>query len=162
MTLTGPSRLLVLDDYQLTNKANRYILLCVRRKSFEQSPRRPSSSVPNRNPLQPILELPRRGTIYRAPETLRAVFPPNAALAYLGSVPIPYHFRTKSISPYLPASSYFARLYQKTPRVAFPVFPPAQNGTCPVAQICTSALSILPAPTLRASNAILLRERGSL
>src|SRR5580704_8453280 len=71
------------------------------RSSFEHSPRR--SSRPT-FPPQPLLKF-RFDTQHHIASPLST------------SLPVPYHFRTKSFSFYLASSKSLARLYQKTPGV---------------------------------------------
>src|SRR6202162_5709063 len=71
------------------------------RSSFEHSPHR---SFRPTLPPQPLLE-------FHFDSHLHIASLPSTPL------PVPYHFRTKSFSPYLASSKSLARLYQKTPGV---------------------------------------------
>jgi|SRR5580692_1778089 hypothetical protein len=137
-------------------------------KSFEQSPRNPSSSVPNWTHFNLYLNPPPVGARYIVPQKPAIILPRHAALTYPDSVPIPYHFRTKSISLYLPASPHLARLYLKTPRVAYPffLFTPPQLAICPQSKTklaprkpAPPLSGILPAPTL-AHPRLYFRAKG--
>src|SRR5580692_2916466 len=105
-------------------------------KIFEQPPCRCSSSVPNRNPLQPILEL---GARYIVPQKLSVIPPPTrgSLLSRLRTDSVPLSYQIHSPLS-LCISSPCASLPTNTPGgVPFLPFhssatrylPPAQNET---------------------------------
>ena len=142
-------------------------------KSFEQPPRRPSSPVPNRNPLQPLLEPTyRRGTIYRAPDAILSYLPRHTALTYR----TPYRFRITFVpNPFSSISLHLQTLRVFTKKHpgwhTYSLFSLLRNSRSAAIQKrevgappepAPPLSGILPAPTLRASGAILPRERGFL
>src|SRR5580704_8107152 len=135
-------------------------------KSFEQPPRRRSSPAPNRNPLQPLLEL-LVGARYIAPQNA-APAPLQPRYSYQSRttfVPKPFpsislHLRTLRVftkkHPGWHTLSFFSLL-----RNSRSALNPKRSSPRPVTRNSAPPLSsILPAPALRASKAILPRERG--